>query len=350
MTKKEKIYRRLRGKRKGLIGIQTLWMGPDHLLLIDSKRVCEDYKRFYYEDIQGLVVQKTHRGKILNLLAGAGLFGLGLWAILMHGLAGTTILGSLAVLPLTGLLYNLFLGPTCDCSIMTAVQTEALPSLNRVRNAHSAIGRLRPMIESVQGKISEIPDTVDWQAPGKSLPDRPSSPASKKRYENGAVHSFLFFLLLADAAVITAVYFGGNVIFTFLHMVMCLLMTVVVIIAIVKQHDSIMPKSIKTITWSTLIYIGASWMAGYVIYVAALIKRPDLLRPGNQWERLKYISTLSLWKGSWHMGVYTASVCFALVLGISGLLVLLHYRRVSGNWRDAMQGPAMAPPPMSRVT
>lgn len=347
MAKKEKIYRRLRGKRKGLIGIQTLWRGPDHLLLIDSKRVAEDYKRFYYEDIQGLVVQKTYRGKILNLLAGAGLLALGLWAFHAGGPAGKTILGSLALLPLIGLLYNLFLGPTCTCSIMTAVQTEALPSLNRIRNAHKAIEQLRPRIDSVQGRLAQIPDTAGLQAPGKNHPAHPPSSASKNGYEKGAFHGLLFLLLLADAAAITSIYRGGHVIFTLLHMAIGLAMTMVAIIAIVKQHDSSMPKSLKAMTWSALIYIAANWIAGYAIYVAALIQHPQLLRSGNQWERLKYISSLSVRENSWHMGVYTAVFCFAIGLGISGLLLLLHYRRATRNWGDAAQGPPMMPPPLS---
>ena len=46
MTKQEKIYTRLPGRKRGLIiGVNTLWQGPDHLLAIDSKRFSEDYKR-----------------------------------------------------------------------------------------------------------------------------------------------------------------------------------------------------------------------------------------------------------------------------------------------------------------
>ena len=76
MWKKKKIYRRLPGRKKGIIGIYTLWQGPDHLLTIDSKRFSEDYKRFYYKDIQAIITRKTIHGKIQNLFLGIfyGLF------------------------------------------------------------------------------------------------------------------------------------------------------------------------------------------------------------------------------------------------------------------------------------
>jgi hypothetical protein len=345
MAEKEKTYRRLRGKKKGFIGLQTLWMGPDHLLLIDSKRVTEDYKRFYYEDIQRFIVQKTHRGKILNLLTGSGFLTMGFWACQSDGPV-SILLGLVAASFLIGLLYNLFLGPTGLCAITTAVQTEALPSLNRVRNAHRAIERLRPRIEDAQGVITEIPGTIDPQASVKSFPDRPPLLATKKRYEKGAVHRLLFLLLFADAAATTAAYLDGHIGITLLHMGISLAMAIVVIIAIVRQHGSAMPQSIKSITWSALVYTGISWVAGYAIYVAALVKNPALLRSGNQWEQLKYISTISLWESSWHTGVYAASVSVALILGISGLLLLLHYCSVSGNWRDSAKASSMPPPPL----
>ena len=63
MAEKEKAYSRLRGKKKGFFCIYTAWLGADHLLLIDSKRISEDYNRFYYSDIQAIQKQRFDSGR-----------------------------------------------------------------------------------------------------------------------------------------------------------------------------------------------------------------------------------------------------------------------------------------------
>ncbi len=65
-------YQRLPGKKKGfLIGHHTLWQGPDHLLQIYSRLGVEDYKRFYFNDIQAIITRKTGTGRIQNIVIGA---------------------------------------------------------------------------------------------------------------------------------------------------------------------------------------------------------------------------------------------------------------------------------------
>src|SRR5438270_7546384 len=75
MAKQEKEYRRLPGRGYRRQGswiaatrtISTLWMSKDHLLCIDSMGgYSEDYKRFYYRDIQAIIVRKTKKHRIWN--------------------------------------------------------------------------------------------------------------------------------------------------------------------------------------------------------------------------------------------------------------------------------------------
>jgi hypothetical protein len=51
------------------------------------------------------------------------------------------------------LLINLVLGPTVRTYLKSAVQTEELGSLNRLRRAHKAIARLEPLIITAQGRL-----------------------------------------------------------------------------------------------------------------------------------------------------------------------------------------------------
>src|ERR1017187_936684 len=54
-------YRKLPGDFRGFFRRNTLWLGPDHLLLVDSTRFSETYKRFYLRDIQTVIIRKAPR-------------------------------------------------------------------------------------------------------------------------------------------------------------------------------------------------------------------------------------------------------------------------------------------------
>ena len=60
------------------MGQHTLWRGANHLLQIYARWGTEDYKRYYFNDIQAIITRKTDVGKIQNFVTGAlaGLFGL----------------------------------------------------------------------------------------------------------------------------------------------------------------------------------------------------------------------------------------------------------------------------------
>ena len=76
MTKTPEIkYTRLPGKglrRQGFVAVVrtycTLWLAKDHILNVDNRVFSEDYKRFYFSDIQAIITQKTNRGKVWNLI------------------------------------------------------------------------------------------------------------------------------------------------------------------------------------------------------------------------------------------------------------------------------------------
>ena len=153
MAKKKKTYNRLPGKKRKFFGYDTLWLGQDHLLSIDSRIFSEDYKRFYYKDIQAIITYKIHYWKTINIILGSlsalflllAFFSEGVFSILF------SILGGLFFL---GFVIYLLRGSNCACHIKTAVQTERLPSLYRLRKARKAIGLLRPRIENVQGLLT----------------------------------------------------------------------------------------------------------------------------------------------------------------------------------------------------
>jgi len=129
----------------------SLWLGKDHLLFVESNGYSETYKRFYFRDIQALLVQRTQVFTVVNLVLTI-LFVLTLAPALVAQETGLRIfLFSAAGFFGLPLFINILRGPTCRCFLRTAVQTEQLPPLSRVRRAQKVFARIRPLIAAAQG-------------------------------------------------------------------------------------------------------------------------------------------------------------------------------------------------------
>ena len=132
----------------------TLWVGADHLLCVDTNGYTENYKRFYFRDIQAISVRKTTRALVWTIML-AAMVALSIMIAFVVRTPGMDIVfwviaGMLALL----LALNAVGGHSCVCHLRTAVQTEELPPLNRVRRARKILKRIRPLIESAQGPIA----------------------------------------------------------------------------------------------------------------------------------------------------------------------------------------------------
>lgn len=165
MARAEKEYRKLpgRGSRRGtFLTYSRLWLGKDHLLIVDSNGFAESYKRFYFRDIQALTVTRTSRRAQWNIALGCGaaLFGVFALASEEGALVFFAILAGLCV---GGAIFNTVRGATCRVSLTTAVQSEQLPSLGRIPRARKILAQLQPLIRAAQTPpepfASSIPDT-----------------------------------------------------------------------------------------------------------------------------------------------------------------------------------------------
>lgn len=97
-----------------------------------------------------------------------------------------------------------------------------------------------------------------------------------------------------------------------------------VIIALVKQHQSDMNGALRALTWITLGYVCLGFVIGYVLYSIIAFKNPDIMN--NQWEMIKAISAMSPWDNPFMMSIYIFFICSSLILGISGLILLNKFR------------------------
>jgi hypothetical protein len=152
MASEPKTYRRLPGHGSSAFENMRLYLGADHLLQVSSSGFTESYRRFYFRDIQAIVLRKSALGKVWNAVW-ASVFGL--LAAIASGIGGPAAIAWWAVagIFLLVLALNIGRGPTCVCQLRTAVQTRTLLSLNRLRNATRVIAQLRPLIEAAQGAL-----------------------------------------------------------------------------------------------------------------------------------------------------------------------------------------------------
>lgn len=166
-----KDYKKLPGKKRKFMGFNTLWLGKDHLLSVDSRIYSEDYKRFYFKDIQAIIGCKMNSWKIINIIL-AAIALLLLWLSFSVGPAGSIFLKFMSCVFLLGLLVYLLWGPSWACSLKTAIQTENLPSLYRFRKFKKALRLLGPQIEMAQGNlaISDIKEAASSYRPNISRP------------------------------------------------------------------------------------------------------------------------------------------------------------------------------------
>jgi hypothetical protein len=327
MAGETSIYRRLPGKKKGfLIGYHTLWQGSDHLLQIYSRLGVEDYKRFYFNDIQAIIVCPTAAGKIQNLILGvlAGLFGL-LSVIAGGGLSFffTIISGALAFI----LLINFFKGPTCETYLMTAVQTEKLHALHRIKIAQPVMDQLRSFIEQRQGRID--PEAVDRLSvrirpagahTPHTLPNDGQPIHRQPKHEKGRVHLLLFALLVLEGLMAAAGFLARHVVLTLMSSGIMMLSGICVVLALVKQHESNLKPTLRTLTWAALGWVCFSFAVGYIINVGLAFRHPGILQ--NQWELFKLFSSSTPWENPLMLIAGIVDLSGAAFIGIPGLLIL----------------------------
>jgi hypothetical protein len=133
--------------------ISRLWLGPDHLLCAERAGFTEEYKRFYYSDIQAVIVRRTRKATTVNFV----LTTLVLCFTVLTFVGGSVwgwVWGIMDAVLLIPLVINIFKGPTCQTHLKTAVQLEEMPAWGRVRRAERCIARLRERVLEAQGSMA----------------------------------------------------------------------------------------------------------------------------------------------------------------------------------------------------
>jgi hypothetical protein len=151
MREVAKVYRRLTRATPSIASYNSLWLGPDHLLILSSTGYNETYRRIQFSNIQAIFTLESERRSSWALVWGvvSGICALVLVASLITG--RTPVFSAVfTAVGLIALLWNHLLGPGCHVHVITNVQTLRLPSLVRKKRARRVLGTLAPLIEAAQ--------------------------------------------------------------------------------------------------------------------------------------------------------------------------------------------------------
>lgn len=331
-------YRPLGGKGRAafsvaVAGTYRLYLGSDHLLYVCNERFSESYKRFYFRDIQALVLSQTARRNTFNIILlclTAGTLFLS-WAVgaTAGAAAGWWMAGLFLLIFGTPFVLNNALGPTCTCYVKTAVDNYEVTSLKRVRTAYRVFDDVNPLIIAAQGAFppEELQAKVAESAIGGTAPAPLAKPAIPLRHETGRYHALLFGALLMDCAVTSVDFVIKNLGVTLSSTLLTFVLIGLLVTALIRQQNSDIRKPLRAIVWGTLGYIALILGLGYVHNIIMSLESPGL--ESNQWEWLKLISAASPWDSPLLLISYLTSIVGSFVLGVGGFVALRNHRRAT---------------------
>ena len=131
----------------------TVWMARDHLLLVSRAYYTETYKRFYFRDIQAVVIRKTAAAFVGNIVLSIPALGFILLAVSVSDTAFKIVWALIGGFFAFLFLLSLWRGSTCVTHIKTAVQTEQLAAWSRMRAARKGMAMIRPRLLEAQGQL-----------------------------------------------------------------------------------------------------------------------------------------------------------------------------------------------------
>jgi hypothetical protein len=324
MARAPKTYKKLAGGGLSLFFRHVLWQGPDHLLWVETGAFQEQYKRFYFNDIQAIILRRNqHRG----------LWALGWGAcILLFGIIWLTGRGPgygsglMTVLSALGLGIHWLRGPCCEVYLQTAVQIEKLSTLVRVPKALKVMERIRTAAEAVQGPFDGwhiSPDrepeemaAIDFSAAGIAPgPVSPPGPADGEPYQP-LLHRILFGLLFLFGLLRCLQLWARSFPLAVLDIIGLASTLVLAIIVLVRWHHWVKGTVLSLASWLVLVFAALHGLAAYIMFIATSIGHPALAF--QQGAILKAFFELRVGDQPIVWGIGVAAAAISLVLGLLG--------------------------------
>lgn len=264
-------YLRLPGTARGVVGSATLWLGADHALLVQSRGYSEVYRRFYFRDVEALLLRRTTTARTTAFALLAVLVPLAA-ALTLETAPGRVFWGVVAAPFVVALAVHLARGPSCVCHVRTAVETAELAALRRLRPARRALERLRERVEAAQGRLA----TDELLRPPAAYPAAPPEPPAMPAAEappqlpvtsHRRFHWVLFPLLLADAGVTAAQTWAPGRAIDAVGVGLAIVQFLVAIGALVESRRGAPGTALHRLTVAALVYVCVSLALGWGIGV-----------------------------------------------------------------------------------
>jgi hypothetical protein len=292
MAKKNKTYKKLPGFALNLFSAPSLWQGMDHLLSVEAVLFQERYKRFYYKDIQAVVMNRTKRHHVWSAIWG----GLALvFALIVIFSTGAAYVSS-GFMALFGalLIVNFMMGPACRVHIQTAVQIQHLRSLKRMKSAAKAMHRIKLLVEAAQGKLDReaMAATAAFAAASPQVGNAPGTVSAVQsrpdeiRGEFSPLPHRILFALLLTLGTLGLVQFGLkslpiSILETLLHATA----QIMVIVAVVRGFRYLKGTWLAKLSWLSLGTIILVSLVSYVLFFIVSARHPEIAY--NNWELYK---------------------------------------------------------------
>ncbi|MGD9187820.1 MAG: hypothetical protein PVI89_06395 [Desulfobacteraceae bacterium] len=331
MARKKRPYKNLQRFSFNIFSAPSLWIGPDHLLSVDAVLFQETYKRFYYSDIQAIVMIRSNRHHLWTAIWGVLALLCGLVVLFSSGDAyiSGTFLGLFA----TALIVNLALGPACKAHIQTAVQIQNLRSFRRMRSAGKAMDRIKSMVEQAQGALDLSALTASIagsNATASHLADSRHPLPTSSTQQDGMVgpfnilpHRVLYGLLLAMGIISFAQFGLKNLPLGVIGSLMHAAAQVMAIVALVRGYQPLKGTWLGRFSWISLGLTLLASTAGYILFFMVATRHPELAY--NNWGIYK--RGFEMFTGNTPL-MLAMSLFFAagyLLVGLLGLLVVRQF-------------------------
>jgi hypothetical protein len=335
-------YRRLPGA--SWWSPSKLYLGPDHLLIVQRFAFWETYWRFDLKDILACIVQRSSRRTALGFVSG----GLLAFFVLIHLAVGESnwFLLIMELLLAATVIGNIAIGPSCNFSICTAVQQKPITCVRRTRNANALLAALRPAIEQAQGAMTNdelrqqlttrgflAPPTTSFaaraatgQAPAWQSAIHPVQTEPSLPYW-GNVHLWLALTVLAGGvgSILTGLNVAGWIIVV--PLVLLLAQIVLATVALTKQSHSRLPGG-KVVPWLAILYA----ILAYFVFFFGTVFEAAL---EGQRRGARYDSPLGLWSVSESTGLIGGLIAIAI-----GIYALVQY----ASWQSLRKRQSAAIP------
>ncbi len=168
-------YRKLPGRRRGFLRGSSVWLGPDHLLLVKSMRFREEYKRYQLRDIQAIAIAHRPRFHISTRALGIAILWLIAYLSVLRYPRATILLWVVAVALVVAWFY-VSVNCSCTCRIYTAVSRDEFPSVYRTWVARKFLRAVEREVGTVQGMLQgDWTEALEKRDVGPPLPLPPES-------------------------------------------------------------------------------------------------------------------------------------------------------------------------------